>query len=205
LSVLLQRGWSELQLIQGKIATLTAQRFTITIDDNEFNNTTIKQLKEMIETQQGIPVENQELRRGKTKMKDENNLSHYHITENTTILLINNGAEYEFYENVEEGDSVKAKERPRPAQTVTLTEDEAKRLNPENLNWWELSNVQSGPRNTRRLSVTDTSDHPSTTPQQLHFCGTVGGRSNNNNVCSSPESRREFMRRIAEGRLRNKR
>jgi len=131
-------------LIKGKIATLTGRRFTVNVPSSQCS---VRELKEMIEDAEGIKIEDQELRRGKTILKDERTLDDYWVRPGSTLLLINT-SEHMLIPSLsmmEEGDGLKAREKPKPTETLVLDEEEAKKLNPNNKEWWERDNVLSGP------------------------------------------------------------
>jgi hypothetical protein len=219
---ILQKGWSEERLVNGQIATLTGRKFSVNIEPTQ----SIRELKHKIEDQEGIEVQNQEIRKGKTVLKDENTIEYYFITEKITLLLINSADIYEAMVNTirEEGDHLKQKEKPKPTETLVLTEDEAKKLNPDNKNWWERGNTLSGPRKAKTHNddsepvadqqqpndndTTGVNSNEINSPLRNFGGGTLGGGSQQNIITNfdenSPEHRRELMRRAMEARL-NKR
>jgi hypothetical protein len=214
LRVTLARGWSEDLLIKGKIATLTGRRFTVEVPPD----CTIAYLKKVIEDVTGIQQENQELRKGKTSLKDERTLDHYFIRENMTLLLINNGdpvlptgAAIQ-----EEGDYQKIKERPKPTETIVLSEEkDAKKLNSDNREWWQREHVLSGPNpittaaNTSSVGANVEAKTRHTSQQVFSSSsssssnsggGRVGGRQHIDTGYdeNSVEHRRELMRRAQQ-------
>lgn len=176
LGVILSRGWSEDMLIRGRIATLTGRRFTVTVPSGQ---TTVKQLKHLIEDMEGIRVEDQELRRGKTVLKDDPSMNYCLVRHGSTLLLINKSEHFivPSMSQLEEGDHMKAREMPKPTETLVIDEETDKRMNPPEDNrkqWWERSHVQSGPSLVLGSGRSSDNDHAGRTPQESESSGGGG-------------------------------
>jgi len=143
LPVYLTRGWSEDAFIEGRVKTLTGRTFSVTVN----RNATVRDLKLAIEDQEGIELEKQELRKGKTKLFDEKKkLSEYWVVDGTVLLLLVAGEvpRLPSVETAESPGSTKVREAPAPTQVVVLT-PEASEQTSDATPWWTNSRL-SGPK-----------------------------------------------------------
>lgn len=120
----LSSGWNEELFLQGKVSTLTGRTIEI---QNVDEKTTIKELKLLVETKEGIPIERQEIRKGKKILEDNKTLYECWIVDGTKLLLIVEGevGNYQLKKEEEQPEtlSTKLKKREEITKTIVLTPD----------------------------------------------------------------------------------
>jgi len=157
LSLYLAKGWSEEKLVTGKIKTLSSKTFSVELHPSN----TILDLKKKIEDTQGIPIEKQDIRKGKTKLKDDMKLEHYFIRDGTTLLLLVEGdgdLNFQIDDELPTSESTKLRHHPVVSKTIVIDPEEEKNEKEKETNqhWWEGSGT-SGPRPSTSKMVLNTS------------------------------------------------
>eukprot|EP01112_Ceratiomyxa_fruticulosa_P022944 TRINITY_DN8572_c0_g1_i1.p1 TRINITY_DN8572_c0_g1~~TRINITY_DN8572_c0_g1_i1.p1 ORF type:complete len:229 (+),score=59.26 TRINITY_DN8572_c0_g1_i1:254-940(+) len=145
----LSKGWSEDKLVSGTIKTLSSRTFSVSVSDDA----TVRNLKGAIEDQEGFPIENQELRKGKTKLKDDNKtLADYFVLNNMTLLLLVDGgiAPIQDLGNHQVPLGSTKTSAYDPTKVIVLDPEEVDSEKKEG-DWWKASGTVSGPKYKGRL------------------------------------------------------
>ncbi|KAL0487518.1 hypothetical protein AKO1_008646 [Acrasis kona] len=195
---IISQGWDLDRLVQGKIGTLSGKTFEITLPEDIGYNVTIKDLKALIEDQEGIPIEKQEIRKGSKQLDQDKPLKHFIINEGDTLLLIiasDDFDKYFFQPLVDESNGMKVKTKPQVTQTLTIDNETAGKL-PEG-DWWKSTSMLSGPQNPRR-SITSASNNNITSTSSTTFNSVA----TNDVQTPSPEERRRQLRAATEQRIK---
>jgi len=148
---IISQGWDLDRLVQGKIGTLSGRTFEVNLPEDVGLNIIIKDIKKLVEDQEGIPIENQEIRKGSKHLDEDKPLSHYVTNENDTLLLIISSDDFDkyfFQPLIDESNGMKVKTKPQVTQTLTIDQETAEKL-PEG-DWWRSTSMLSGPQNVRR-------------------------------------------------------
>ena len=82
---LISKGWNVELMIRGQLRTLTSKTFFVEVTES----TTILELKQIIEDQEGYNRHHQYIKKRTKYLEDKKTLYDYFVTENDCLLLIN--------------------------------------------------------------------------------------------------------------------
>jgi hypothetical protein len=192
LQEIISKGWNIDLLIKGQMKTLTSKTFFVEVTEM----TTIKELKCIIEDQEGYDRKHQYIKKRSKFLEDHKTLFDYFVNEKETLLLINPAKK----KHVKDVDSkvnkmsTKTKQKAGATQTMIISESDAKKLSDKD--WFEdpENYLLSGPQNQPQTPKTPTS---ASTIQTFSFVNTLGG-----SKTDEEEDQREKVRKATEARLK---
>lgn len=122
----LAQGWDYDALISGKIRTLHGRTFEIECDETM----TILELKFKIEDQEGYERKDQIIMKRKTKLDDSKTLGEYFITDTSkTTLLLQMPLSFDtLNKDSDTKGGLKQKQRGAGTKTMTVTDDQEKKM-----------------------------------------------------------------------------
>lgn len=201
LAYTLSKGWDIDQLISGKVRTLTARTFEIECT----LNTTIKELKNFIEDQEGYNRKDQTLKKGTKTLDDpKKTLGELWVNEKTTLHLITPSTmKKEKNSSGSKKGGLKTKMSGGHSKVMVITEDDAKKL--PNVDYFEDPEnfLYSGPQTKKKSEDPNTPTTPkSSTPVDFKPFSEEGKKLSNESKPSSetPEERRILMLKALENR-----
>eukprot|EP01080_Neovahlkampfia_damariscottae_P008482 gene8482-304_t len=194
---LISKGWNVELMIQGKMKTLTSKSFFVEVS----NFTTIKELKCIIEDQEGYNRNHMYIKKRTKYLDDDKTLYDYFVTEDDCLLLINPGKNKKLKQQDGKINKMSTKTKQRGVQTGTMTISEAEAKKLPQKDWYEdpENYLLSGPQNQPHTPKSPSS--PSKV-QNFSFSSSVNGGKSKNEKQEIKEDPREKVRKATEERLK---